>query len=131
MLIDVTPFGLTGRQAESALRDAHITLNRNSLPFDSNGPWYTSGLRMGTPALSTLGMGRAEMKEIASVASAVLAHTRPTEITRGKSAGKPSKARYHTDEATLNEARPRVSDLLSRFPVYPELDLEYLQKSFG
>ena len=131
MLVDVTTSGLTGRQAESALRDARVTLNRNSLPFDTNGPWYTSGLRIGTPALTTLGMGEAEMKEIASVVSLVLSSTQPNKITRGKSAGSLSKARYRTDEAALNEAQSRVSDLLARFPVYPELDLPYLQKSFG
>ncbi len=49
LLVDVAKsYGLTGRHAESALRDCGITLNRNSLPFDANGPWYTSGLRLGT-----------------------------------------------------------------------------------
>ena len=131
MLIDVTPFGLTGRQAESALREASITLNRNSLPFDANGPWYTSGLRIGTPALTTLGMGKEEMREIASISRLVLTSTHPTTITRGKSAGSLSRARYRTEGKALSEARSRVADLLGRFPVYPELDLEYLQRSFG
>jgi len=63
-LVDVRPYGLTGRQAESALRECGITLNRNSIPFDPNGPWYTSGLRLGTPAVTTLGMGQGEMSEI-------------------------------------------------------------------
>ena len=58
LLVDVEKsYGLNGRQAESALRQAGLTLNRNSLPFDPNGPWYTSGLRLGTPAVTTLGMG--------------------------------------------------------------------------
>ena len=131
MLVDVTPFGLTGRQAESALRDASITLNRNTLPFDANGPWYTSGLRIGTPALTTLGMGKDEMRDIASVVKSVLSGTRPTEITKGKSAGSLSKARYAVDEVAVKGARSRVAALLERFPLYPELDLEYLQKSFG
>ncbi|MBF0246238.1 MAG: hypothetical protein HQL31_13390, partial [Planctomycetes bacterium] len=64
-LMPIRSFGLTGRQGENALREAGITLNRNSIPFDPNGAWYTSGLRLGTPALTTLGMGREEMKEIA------------------------------------------------------------------
>jgi glycine hydroxymethyltransferase len=131
MLIEVTPFGLTGRQAESAMRDGGITLNRNTLPFDANGPWYTSGLRIGTPALTTLGMGNDEMREIASIAGLVLSNTRARKITRGKSAGSMSKARYRTGETALNEASSRVADILGRFPVYPELDLEYLQRSFG
>ena len=130
MLVDVTPFGLTGRQAESALRDAHITLNRNSLPFDSNGPWYTSGLRIGTPALTTLGMGVDEMKEIASVVKLVLSGTRPAQITKGRNAGTASKARYRLDPDALDAARSRVSDLLSRHPLYPELDLDFLERSF-
>ena len=130
MLIDVTPFGLTGRQAESILRDAGITLNRNSLPFDANGPWYTSGLRIGTPALTTLGMGDSDMAEIASVFRLLLSGSRPTKITKGRNAGSVSKARYRTDEAALTEAKSRIGDLLRRFPVYPELDLDFLQRSF-
>jgi len=60
LLVDVAgSFGPTGRQAESALRECRFTLNRNSLPGDVNGPWYTSGLRIGTPAVTTLGMGPA------------------------------------------------------------------------
>ena len=131
MLIDVTPFGLTGRQAESIVRDAGITLNRNSLPFDANGPWYTSGLRVGTPALTTLGMGRSEMAEIASVVKLALSNSQPAKIARGRSAGSLSKARYKTDERALGEARSRVAALLRRYPVYPELDLEFLQSAFG
>ncbi len=131
MLIDVTPFGLTGRQAESAVREARITLNRNALPFDANGPWYTSGLRLGTPALTTLGMGTGEMKQVATVLKSVLSSTSASKITKGKSAGTTSKARYGTDEGALEAARSRVAGLLSRFPLYPEIDLEYLQQSFG
>jgi len=129
-LINVTPYGLTGRQAESALRDCGITLNRNSLPYDPNGPWYTSGLRIGTPATTTLGMGTDEMKEIASILKLVLSNTKPEVISSGDNAGKPSKAKYLIDEKAGNEARSRVKTLLSKFPVYPQLDLELLKKSF-
>ncbi len=131
MLVDVSPFEITGRQGESVVREASITLNRNTLPYDVNGPWYTSGLRLGTPALTTLGMGAPEMKEIASIMNSVLEATKPREITKGKNAGSLSKARYLVDGAVLEDARSRVADLLSRFTLYPELDLEYLQKSFG
>ncbi|MCX8213012.1 MAG: glycine hydroxymethyltransferase [SAR202 cluster bacterium] len=131
MLVNVTPFGLTGRQAESAMRDATITLNRNSLPFDANGPWYTSGLRIGTPALTTLGMGPDEMVEIASIVKTVLANTSASKITKGRNSGTLSKARYRTDEAALQQAQKQVSELLVKFPVYPEIDLEFLQQSFG
>src|SRR6476660_4721323 len=84
VLADVTAsFGLTGRQAESALRAVGMTLNRNSLPFDANGPWYTSGLRLGTPALTTLGMGVDEMREIAEVIAAILHATEPGVVAAG------------------------------------------------
>ena len=130
MLLDVTPFGLTGRQAESAARDAGITLNRNALPFDPNGPWYTSGLRIGTPATTTLGMAPAEMKEIAAIFKLVLSHTHPTAVTTGANAGTLSKARYTIDPESVDAARSRVQALLSRFPVYPEIDLAYLEEAF-
>ena len=130
-LINVTPFGLTGRQAESALRECGVTCNRNSLPHDANGPWYTSGLRMGTPAVTTLGMGADEMREIAGVIKLVLAAAKPETIAKGAGAGQPSKAKYALDPEAKNAARKRVGALLSRFPVYPELDLALLEKSFG
>jgi glycine hydroxymethyltransferase len=130
MLINVTPFGLTGRQAESALRECGITCNRNSLPFDRNGPWYTSGLRIGTPAITTLGMGENEMKEIASIIKLVLDNTKPEIIASGANAGQPSKAKYAIDNKAKETAKARVQALLGRFPVYPELDLEFLRASF-
>jgi glycine hydroxymethyltransferase len=120
ILVDVTEgFGLTGRQAESALRACGLTLNRNSLPFDANGPWYTSGLRLGTPAVTTLGMGEAEMGEIAAVMHRVLAATRPAPAADGAA----SKAKFHTEPDAADEARSRVRSLLDRYPLYPEIDL--------
>lgn len=131
MLLDVwTSFGLTGRQAESALRDAGITLNRNALPFDSNGPWYTSGLRVGTPAVTTLGMGRQEMAEIASLIKRVLSATTPTVVQKGQQKGSTSKARFTTDPAARDEALSRVHDLLRRFPLYPSIDPSILELGF-
>ena len=122
MLLDVAAtFGLTGRQAESALRECGITLNRNSLPFDANGPWYTSGLRLGTPAVTTLGMGAAEMQEIARVIKRVLASTAPTVIASGKQKGQRSQAKYQLDPGVADEARRRMQQLLDRHPLYPEL----------
>ncbi|MCL4136661.1 UNVERIFIED_CONTAM: hypothetical protein GTU68_056141 [Idotea baltica] len=115
MLLDVTQFGINGRQAEGAVRECGITLNRNSLPFDPNGAWFTSGLRIGTPALTTLGMGAEEMKEIASVIKLILANTTAGVIATGASA---------------DEGRKRITALLDRFPVYPELDLALLKKHF-
>ncbi|WP_041623680.1 glycine hydroxymethyltransferase [Spirochaeta thermophila] len=126
MLIDVRPFGITGRQAEAAVRECSITLNRNALPYDPNGPWYTSGLRIGTPAVTTLGMGREEMREIARIFKLILTHVRP-EVKDGS----PSKARYRLDPSAKEEARARVEALLSRFPLYPRLDLAFLEEALG
>ena len=130
LLIDVRPFGLTGRQAESAVRECGITLNRNSLPKDPNGAWYTSGLRLGTPAVTTLGMGPAEMKEIAACLKTVLSNTKPQPVASGPKAGTLSKARYLLEDQVKAEVRARVQSLLERFPVYPELDLDLLLKHF-
>ena len=127
-LANVRSLGLTGRQAESALFECNITLNRNSLPFDPNGPWYTSGLRIGAAAVSTLGMGNAEMEELGSVIALVLKNTSPAPD--GKDSSKTSKAKYVIDEKAKAEALDRVEKLLGRFPVYPELDLKLLKEAF-
>lgn len=119
VLLDVRPFGLTGRQAEASLRSAGLTLNRNVIPFDTNGSWYTSGLRLGTPAVTTLGMGVDEMREIAAITVSVLRATVPVTTA----AGKPSLVNYTLGEATRVEAESRVRDLLGRFPLYPQIDL--------
>jgi glycine hydroxymethyltransferase len=124
-LINVGKLGLTGRQAESALRQCSITLNRNALPFDPNGPWYTSGLRIGTPAITTLNMGREEMKEIAAILRLVLNQTKPATVN-----GQNSKAQFAIDPKAEAEARKRVQAILSKYPVYPEIDLAFLKKSF-
>jgi glycine hydroxymethyltransferase len=128
MVADIRSFNLTGRQAENALREAKITLNRNSIPFDPNGAWYTSGLRLGTAALTTLGMGVAEMQEIAEVVYLILSNTKANIMTKGDNAGQLSKAKYTLDAAALKEAQDRVEKLLSKFVLYPELDLEWLKK---
>jgi glycine hydroxymethyltransferase len=108
-----------------------ITLNRNSLPFDPNGPWYTSGLRLGTPAVTTLGMGVKEMREIAAITHLVLSRSKAEIATSGAAAGTPSKAKYSIDPAALAEGQRRVRELLGRFPVYPSLDLELLRSHFA
>jgi hypothetical protein len=85
VLVDVaSALGITGRQAEEAVRRCGITLNRNPIPFDPNGPWYTSGLRFGTPAVTTLGMGTDEMKEIAAIATLVLQNIVPATTKSGR-----------------------------------------------
>ncbi|UCF35185.1 MAG: glycine hydroxymethyltransferase [Phycisphaerales bacterium] len=127
VLLDVRPYGLTGRQAETAVRESGITLNRNTIPFDPNGPWYTSGLRLGTPAVTTLGMGADEMREIASVMHLVLSNTK-ADTTKD---GKPSKAKYTLDQTVREKAQARVKNVLTKYPVYPDIDLAFLQESFG
>lgn len=128
MLVNVRGLGITGRQAESALHECGITLNRNSLPFDPNGPWYTSGLRIGTPAVTSLGMGVDEMNELSEIISLVLKNTSANPDARDPS--KPSKAKYTVAPAAKEEALKRVAALLARFPVYPELDLAVLKAAF-
>lgn len=131
MLINVSACGLTGRQAAGALRQCGVTVNFNSLPYDPNGPLVTSGLRLGTPAATTLGMGEPEMREIAAIIKLALNATKPGVEPSGKSAGTPSRTRFLLDERVAVKARNRVMDILDRFPVYPELDLAFLQRHFG
>lgn len=130
MLVDVSPFGINGRLAESALREAGVTLNRNALPGDPNGPWYTSGLRIGTPAVTTLGMGRDEMKEIAAVISLVLKNTKPQTVVKTAEDGSPvrslSRNKYEIPGSVVAEVKSRVEALLSRFLLYPGLDIDAL-----
>ena len=113
-LIDVTSFGITGRQAESALLDSGIVTNRNSVPGDPNGAWYTSGVRIGTPALTTLGMNTAEMDEVADLMVTVFKNTVPVGA---------SKAKYVMTDGVADDVRGRCAELLSRFPLYPDIDL--------
>lgn len=120
MVFDVaSSFGLTGRQAELALREAHFTVNRNSIPFDPNGPWYTSGVRIGTPATTTLGMKEAEMKEIARLIFELLQNTKPAHDEKGA-----SRAKVEIDPQTLADVRKQVGTLLKAFPLYPELIID-------
>ncbi|MCL2244047.1 MAG: glycine hydroxymethyltransferase [Treponema sp.] len=128
LLIDVHKAGLTGRQAESSMLECHVTINRNSLPNDPNGPWYTSGIRLGTAAVTTLGMGKEEMAEIGGIISNVIKGT--TQAQDQKDPSKNSKAKYNIGEQVKNDIRNRVKNLIDRFPVYPLLDLEFLKKHF-
>ncbi len=118
VIIDLSSFGITGRQAEQALRAAHITVNRNAIPFDRNGPWYTSGVRIGTPALTTLGMGPKEMAMVAEFIHEILSNTKPAPAKDGGL----SQAQYTTTPTTVEKVREGVKALLVRFPLYPEID---------
>jgi len=114
VLLDVSGHGLTGRQAEAALLDAGIVTNRNAIPQDPNGAWYTSGIRIGTPALTTRGLGAAEMDGIAELIHTVLTSTR---------ADGDSKAKYVLDESVATKVAGQAADLLSGFPLYPEVTI--------
>jgi glycine hydroxymethyltransferase len=119
ILVDVTGYGLTGRQAESALLDCGIVTNRNAIPQDPNGAWYTSGIRLGTPALTTRGLGVGEMDQIAELIHAVLGQVRPGTTA----AGAPSKASYQLDPGLSSRIQQEAGDLLAGFPLYPNVDL--------
>jgi glycine hydroxymethyltransferase len=116
VLMDVRGgFGLTGRQAEQALLDAGVVTNRNSVPRDPNGAWYTSGIRLGTPALTTLGFGPDELGEVADVIVTALRATTPATAT--------AQAKYELEPQTAAACRSRCADLLARHRLYPEIEL--------
>jgi glycine hydroxymethyltransferase len=117
VLVDVSPLGLTGRHAELALRQCRITANRNAIPFDTNGPWYTSGIRIGTPALTTLGMGMQEMRLIATYIADCLKAAKP-QLTES---GAISKTHAQVEPSVIERTTRGVQELLSSFLLYPEL----------
>src|ERR1700690_3470389 len=100
MLIDVFAKGMLGSEAEKALGEAAITVNKNAIPFDTNPPMKPSGVRIGTPALTTRGMKEAEMRQVGRWISEALQH-------RG-------------DAAVLGRIRRQVLELAEAFPLYPE-----------
>jgi glycine hydroxymethyltransferase len=100
LLVDVTSLGLTGKVAEHVLDEVGITVNKNTIPFDQNSPFVTSGVRIGTAAVTSRGFGLEDMDEIASIIAFTL--------------------KNHEDEAKLNEARGRVEELTNKFILYPE-----------
>ena len=108
VLLDVSSFGLTGRQAESALLDAGVVTNRNSVPGDPNGAWYTSGVRLGTPALTTRGFGHDEFDTVAELIVDVLSNTRPARPRPAAPARR--RTSWATESPTGSRAsRPRCS----------------------
>ncbi len=98
LLIDLRTLELTGKVAEKVLDDIGITVNKNTIPYDPQSPFVTSGIRIGTAAVTTRGFGEPEMKEIASIISMALKNTE--------------------DETILNRSSKRVSTLTERFPLY-------------
>jgi glycine hydroxymethyltransferase len=103
LLVDLRPSHaeLTGKDAEAALEAAGMTMNKNTVPGETRSPFVTSGLRIGTPALTTRGMGVGEMRQIADWIADVLAA--PTERAR------------------IGRVRASVLELCQAFPLYPEL----------
>ncbi len=101
LLVNVTNKGLTGKEMEELLEHVGITANKNTVPFDQQSPFVTSGVRLGTPALTTRGMGPEQMREIASIMDAAVA-------ARG-------------DDAALARLRGRSGELCRAFPLYPDL----------
>jgi len=87
MLLDLTNLGITGKAAEAVLGRAGITVNKNAIPFDTKGPSVTSGIRIGTPAVTTRGMGTAEMRQIGDIIVTTLKDPENSglaEMNRGK-----------------------------------------------
>ncbi|GAA1475709.1 glycine hydroxymethyltransferase [Nocardioides aestuarii] len=119
VLLDVSSFGLTGRQAETALLDAGVVTNRNSVPADPNGAWYTSGIRFGTPALTTRGFGAEEFDRTAELVVEVLSNTQPGTTK----AGEVSKASYVLGDGVADRVRSASAEMLDKHPLYPGLDL--------
>ncbi|NVJ98104.1 MAG: serine hydroxymethyltransferase [Alphaproteobacteria bacterium] len=106
VLVDLRPKGLTGKAADEALERAHMTCNKNGVPFDPEKPFITSGIRLGTPAGTTRGFDTAEFIEIADMI---------TEVLDGLAANP------ENNEAAEDEARKKVANLCERFPIYSEL----------
>jgi glycine hydroxymethyltransferase len=100
MLVDLRPKKLNGKIAEESLGKAGITVNKNMIPWDPEKPFVTSGIRVGTPALTTRGMGVAEMRKVASLIGRVLDAP--------------------ADEASLSRVRGEVHELTRQFPLYPD-----------
>ncbi len=119
VLMDVRSFGLTGRQAESALLESGIVTNRNAVPNDPNGAWYTTGVRLGTPALTSRGFTASDMDAVADMISGVLKSTTPTTTA----AGEPSKAKYVLTDDARSGSLAEAERLLSMRPLYPGFEL--------
>jgi glycine hydroxymethyltransferase len=109
MLVDMRPFGLTGKVAEARLEEAGITVNKNTIPFDPEKPFVTSGVRIGTPALTTRGMKEPEMEEIGRLIAGVLKDVENDDVVA----------------KTLSA----VKDLCDRFPLYADMKAVYRKQA--
>ena len=103
VLIDLRPFGLTGKEAEISLGKANLTCNKNGIHYDEQKPWITSGIRLGTPACTTRGLGLAEFKLVGELIYKVLVGLRDNK----------------TDNSLIeNQVKQKVKELCSKFPIY-------------
>ncbi|GAB4344042.1 MAG: serine hydroxymethyltransferase [Leptolyngbyaceae cyanobacterium] len=103
MLVDLRSIGMTGKVADQLVSGVNITANKNTVPFDPESPFVTSGLRLGSPAMTTRGMGATEFTEIANIIADRLLHPE--------------------DESVAQDCRRRVADLCDRFSLYPHLTI--------
>lgn len=103
MLVDLRSISMTGKVADQLVSGVNITANKNTVPFDPESPFVTSGLRLGSPAMTTRGMGTTEFTEIANIIADRLLHPE--------------------DESVAQDCRRRVADLCDRFPLYPHLTI--------
>ncbi|MEB3269384.1 MAG: serine hydroxymethyltransferase [Leptolyngbya sp.] len=101
LLLDLRSIAMTGKRADQLMAEINITANKNTVPFDPESPFVTSGLRLGSPAMTTRGMGTAEFTEIANIIADCLINPE--------------------DEAVKQDCRRRVASLCDRFPLYPHL----------
>jgi glycine hydroxymethyltransferase len=101
MLIDLRNKNITGKKAQETLDRAHITLNKNAVPFDDKSPFVTSGIRIGVPAVTTRGLKEREMEVIAALIDEVLMNA--------------------DDEKTIERTKQTVKELMQNYPLYPEL----------
>ena len=108
MLVDLRPKGLTGKAAERSLENAHITCNKNAIPFDPEKPTVTSGVRLGSPAATTRGFGTAEFRDVGAMI---------VEVLDGLAA---NQDRADGNDEVEARVRDRVVELCSRFPIYGE-----------
>jgi glycine hydroxymethyltransferase len=103
ILVDLRSIAMTGKQADRLVSEANITANKNTVPFDPESPFVTSGLRLGSPAMTTRGMGTSEFIEIANIIA--------------------DRLLSPDDESVKNDCLTRVSQLCVRFPLYPHLNI--------
>ena len=119
VLLDVGPrSGSPGGRQNRRCWTSSVVTNRNSIPADPNGAWYTSGIRLGTPALTTRGFGPDDFDRVAELIVDVLSNTDPAVGTAG-----PSKAKYKLADGTADRVHAAARELLDTNPLYPGLTL--------